>query len=198
MTRQEAINIFMNTDVKNECTLCQNKILKEIKYSLDSIVKEIAEQIVLFYKGIVIQQKQNQKPTVNYIQFSFLLSGIKQNKVQILAEAFSEGWCFDGSIYEMKFSISLLEKEFCTLYETLLQKRKRFMGKVTKTDVERILLSEWKAYQNIEKLLLKYALAVSLNEKELEYMVKAEKMIIFAGEYRGEFHQIYAINTLQK
>ena len=89
MTRQQALNIFINTDVKEECNLFQSKILQKTEHFLDAIVKEIEEQIALFYKQIVKQQKQNQKPAVNYIQFSFLLSSIKQYKVQILAEAFS-------------------------------------------------------------------------------------------------------------
>ncbi len=198
MTRQQALNIFINTDVKEECNLFQSKILQKTEHFLDAIVKEIEEQIALFYKQIVKQQKQNQKPAVNYIQFSFLLSSIKQYKVQILAEAFSEEWYFDNSICETKISISHLEKELCQLYEILLQKRKRFIGKVTKTDVERIMLGEWKAYQEIQEALLKYALEISLDEKELEYMIKADEIPVFAGEYRGEFHQIYTINALSK
>ncbi len=198
MTRQQALNIFINTDVKEECNLFQSKILQKTEHFLDAIVKEIEEQIALFYKQIVKQQKQNQKPAVNYIQFSFLLSSIKQYKVQILAEAFSEEWYFDDSICETKISISHLEKELCQLYEILLQKRKRFIGKVTKTDVERIMLGEWKAYQEIQEALLKYALEISLDEKELEYMIKADEIPVFAGEYRGEFHQIYTINALSK
>ena len=184
MTRQQALNIFINTDVKEECNLFQSKILQKTEHFLDAIVKEIEEQIALFYKQIVKQQKQNQKPAVNYIQFSFLLSSIKQYKVQILAEAFSEEWYFDDSICETKISISHLEKELCQLYEILLQKRKRFIGKVTKTDVERIMLGEWKAYQEIQEALLKYALEISLDEKELEYMIKADEIPVFAGEYR--------------
>ena len=198
MTRQQALNIFINTDVKEECNLFQSKILQKTEHFLDAIVKEIEEQIALFYKQIVKQQKQNQTPAVNYIQFSFLLSSIKQYKVQILAEAFSEEWYFDDSICETKISISHLEKELCQLYEILLQKRKRFIGKVTKTDVERIMLGEWKAYQEIQEALLKYALEISLDEKELEYMIKADEIPVFAGEYRGEFHQIYTINALSK
>ena len=198
MTRQQALNIFINTDVKEECNLFQSKILQKTEHFLDATVKEIEEQIALFYKQIVKQQKQNQKPAVNYIQFSFLLSSIKQYKVQILAEAFSEEWYFDDSICETKISISHLEKELCQLYEILLQKRKRFIGKVTKTDVERIMLGEWKAYQEIQEALLKYALEISLDEKELEYMIKADEIPVFAGEYRGEFHQIYTINALSK
>ena len=198
MTRQQAINIFINTDVKKECNLCQSKLLQKTEHSLDVIVKEIEEQIALFYKQIVIQQKQNKKPAVNYIQFSFLLSSIKQHKVQILAEAFSDEWYFGDNICEIKISIPYLETELCQLYEILLQKRKRFIGKVTKTDVERIMLGEWKAYQEIEEALLKYALEISLDEKELEYMKKAKDIAVFAGEYRGEFHQIYEINEMSK
>ncbi len=198
MIRQQAVNIFINTDVKEECNLFQSKILQKTEHSLDAIVKEIEEQIALFYKQIVIQQKQNKKSAVNYIQFSFLLYPIKQHKVQILAEAFSEEWYFGDSICETKISIPYLEKELHQLYEILLQKRKRFIGKVTKTDIERIMLGEWKAYQEIQEALLKYALEISLDEKELEYMTKVEEVPIFAGEYRGEFHQIYTINALSK
>ncbi len=198
MTRQQAINIFINTDVKKECNLCQSKLLQKTEHSLDVIVKEIEEQIALFYKQIVMQQKQNKKPAVNYIQFSFLLSSIKQHRVQILAEAFSDEWYFGDNICETKISIPYLETELCQLYEILLQKRKRFIGKVTKTDVERIMLGEWKAYQEIEEALLKYALEISLDEKELEYMKKAKDIAVFSGEYRGEFHQIYAINEMSK
>lgn len=198
MIRQQALNIFINTDVKEECNLYQSKILQKTEHSLDTIVKEMKEQITLFYKQIVIQQKQNKKPAVNYIQFSFLLSSIKQHRVQILAEAFSEEWYFDDSICETKISIPYLEKELHQLYEVLSQKRRRFIGKVTNADVERIMLGEWKAYQEIEEALLKYALEISLDEKELEYMTKAEEVPIFAGEYRGEFHQIYTINEMSK
>ena len=49
MTRQQAINIFINTDVKKECNLCQSKLLQKTEHSLDVIVKEIEEQIALFY-----------------------------------------------------------------------------------------------------------------------------------------------------
>ena len=109
MIRQQAVNIFINTDVKEECNLFQSKILQKTEHSLDAIVKEIEEQIALFYKQIVIQQKQNKKSAVNYIQFSFLLYPIKQHKVQILAEAFSEEWYFGDSICETKISIPYLE-----------------------------------------------------------------------------------------
>ena len=60
------------------------------------------------------------------------------------------------------------------------------------------MLGEWKAYQEIEEALLKYALEISLDEKELEYMKKAKDIAVFSGEYRGEFHQIYAINEMSK
>ena len=43
MTRQQAINIFINTDVKKECNLCQSKLLQKTEHSLDVIVKEIEE-----------------------------------------------------------------------------------------------------------------------------------------------------------
>ena len=61
MIRQQAVNIFINTDVKEECNLFQSKILQKTEHSLDAIVKEIEEQIALIYKQIVIQQKQNKK-----------------------------------------------------------------------------------------------------------------------------------------
>ena len=43
MIRQQAVNIFINTDVKEECNLFQSKILKKTEHSLDAIVKEIEE-----------------------------------------------------------------------------------------------------------------------------------------------------------
>ncbi|HIT87168.1 MAG TPA: hypothetical protein IAB62_05335 [Candidatus Coprocola pullicola] len=198
MTRAEAIKIYLKSDAKEICMKCQQNILQKIDDDFAGMVEELSAQIALFYEGIAKAQKQQQKADVQYIQFSFLLSGMKQGKVEILAEAFSKEWYFGGGIYEMYFSMDWLEKELHELQEILNKKSKRFLGKVTEADVERILLHEWRFYQKIEESLLKYALELSLDEKALEEIKKEEDVHIFAGEYRGEFHQIYTINGTSK
>ena len=80
MTRQQALNIFINTDVKEECNLFQSKILQKTEHFLDAIVKEIEEQIALFYKQIVIQQKKiknQQLITYNFLFYYILSNNIK-------------------------------------------------------------------------------------------------------------------------
>ena len=198
MTRVKAIEIYLKNDVKETCMKYQESILQKIDEHFVTMIEQLSTQIVLFYQGIVKEQIQQKKTAVQYIQISFLLSGIKRGNVQILAEAFPKQWYFGDCIYKMYFSMEWLEKELIELQELLCKKSKRFFGKVTEADVERILLHEWRFYQKIEESLLKYALELSLDEKALEEIKKEEDVHIFAGEYRGEFHQIYTINGTSK
>ena len=139
MTKEQALKIYMETDVKTECSLCQKRILKQIDTDFVSIIEDILKHIRIFYKGIVDKQQKKEQLPVNYIHFSFLMSGIKQRKVQILMEALPVEWYFGDCIYEMTFSVVWLENALNELYEILLKKSARFMGKITQMDVERIL-----------------------------------------------------------
>lgn len=194
MTKEQALKIYMETDVKTECSLCQKRILKQIDTDFVSIIEDILKHIRIFYKGIVDKQQKKEQLPVNYIHFSFLMSGIKQRKVQILMEALPVEWYFGDCIYEMTFSVVWLENALNELYEILLKKSARFMGKITQMDVERILLEERRFYEKIQEALLKYAFEISLDEQDLKNMIKQEEVHIFVGEYRGEFNQIYTIS----
>ena len=41
MTKEQALKIYMETDVKTECSLCQKRILKQIDTDFVSIIEDI-------------------------------------------------------------------------------------------------------------------------------------------------------------
>lgn len=189
MTRAEALEIYIKTDVKKYCKLYEERIMKEIDCSFTQIVNDLAEQLKIFFEKIA----EKQMP-VGYIQFSFLLSGMKFGKLWILAEAFPKQWYLGECIYKMNFSMPWLEKELNELYSVLKERSKRFFHKVDMEEVEKIMLTEWKFYQNIEDGILRYAIESFLNTDIIKSVEKERDVYILSGEYRGEFDYVYIYN----
>ena len=72
MTKEQALKIYMETDVKTECSLCQKRILKQIDTDFVSIIEDILKHIRIFYKGIVDKQQKKRTTTCQlYTVFFF-------------------------------------------------------------------------------------------------------------------------------
>jgi len=175
---------MINENIEKFATELHDQIYNKIYDSREENYYEIQKGILESFRNLLIKINEEEKE-VSYINVSLLRSNIKNNGCLLLISAYNAKWFLDNNPIEIYYDCSWLLKFIHEYNEKLSIEAKKYVGKVTKEDIERI---KWeslnKDYKGFLIPMFRNALENIIKLEEYKTMKKALEFSISVGEYK--------------
>jgi len=178
---QELLNNFIEkyeNPLHREAQLALEKALEE-RYG------EITGGIVAVFREMFDKIKSVQetgKGPIAYVYFNLLRTGCMLGNSGCLICAYDKDWYLDKTPVEVEYDASSLFLPFYEYIEKLYRGRKMYVGRVTRSDVEKILVERWSVYMSYMVLMLKNSIKEIISLPNYDFQ-KAKQFSINGGEY---------------
>ncbi len=197
MEKEEALKDFNERYVNKKS---HEKILELQKY-YEKHKEELSLDFIKSLKKVCIKanemQSKNVKEKIENITYSMLRTKMLQKKYVYLIEFFDKSFFLDEKECHGEYHASWAFKFLEELEEDLQKERKKYAGKISISDVQRIILKEAVKYNKYIEDLGRYAVA-NMNSDEFDIMKKEEEIVILIGEYRDLYETVYKSYSKEK
>ena len=178
---QELLNNFIEkyeVPLHNEAQLALEKTLEK-RYG------EITSGIVAIFREMFDKIKSAQeagKGPIAFVYFNLLRTGCLLGSSGCLLCAYDNNWYLDQAPVEVEYDASFLFRPFYEYTEKLYRGRKMYVGRVTRSDVEKILVERWSVYMSYMLLMLRNSINEIVSLPNYDFQ-KAKQFSINGGEY---------------
>lgn len=176
--------------------------LNKLDEYLEKHKEELAAKFVEAFKNICIKakcmQKAGNKSKIGYITFSLLRTNILEKKYVYALDAYSNLWFFDRCECQVEYDVNWAFKFLDDFEEELEEKRKHYINKILKPDVEKIKLKEVDLYNERIVKLARYAISEAVRTQAYLDIDKEEVLEVRVGEYKGFSEVVFKEDTRVK
>lgn len=157
--------------------------------------EELKEDFLKSFKKMCLKitemQKSGQKDKIGYITYSMLRINMFDKKYGYFVDASNKFWFFDTEECRIEYDASWAFR-FLDQFETELEdKRKLYISKILKHDIERIKLKQMKNYNRIIVELARYAFKEGEKVDEYRQIDREDVLEVRVGEYKGLNEVVY-------
>jgi|GEM_PF-2432211 len=175
---------MINEYIEKFSTELHDQIYNKIYDNMDKNYDEIQSGILRAFKNLLSKVNTAEKE-VGYINVSFLRSSIKNNGCLLIISAYNAKWFFDKEHIEIYYDCSWLLQFIHEYNQKLTSEAKKYVGKVTKTDIEKITWHSLnKDYKGFLIPMFRNAIENIVKLEEYRTMKKAPVFSISVGEYK--------------
>lgn len=181
--------------------ICQKKIMELERYYQDhreDFVSDFRESFRQICLKIKAKQLSNEKDKIGYLTYSMLRTAILRKKPVYLIEATNKDRFFDKEEcwgeYDPGWAFRFLDE----LEIELEEKRKLYLGQISKPDIEQLKLEEAQKYHRYVICFLRYVMPQTVLLPEFLEIDKEEKLEVRAGEYLESSEVVYKVNRQTK
>ncbi len=174
MNREEALKEF-SEEYQFILQQCQRKCIEEFPQKAMDLLIKIREVLAK------IPDRE-----FSYFHFSLLRCDLINRKYRILFQAQNQEWFLDKGTFEEIFSIDNLFFDFDKVWSELLDKRKKYIGKINPYDVNNLMQKEIMICNQLIGNLLRFYFRDVEETPEFSAIKKTDSWQIRWGEYRGE------------
>jgi uncharacterized protein YjbI with pentapeptide repeats len=184
MTKQEALEHFIQNyaAAKNAAKIEQLQAYYQARR--DELAADLRESLRRICEKIHQMQQSKEKGPIGYITYTLLRTNLVRGCYQYTVDAFTDAWIADphecGAVYDVGWAYRFWE-EFATELE---EKRKLYIEKISKPELEKLQLREVEAYHDIVAALARYVMPEAVQMPEYQRIVKAEIVEIRIEDYR--------------
>jgi len=191
MKRSEALQHFKDNYVMKT----REKKLNELKLYYETNKDALAKEMIGAFREICINARKLQlegvKDKIAHIEFSLLRIRILEKRYSCLIDAFSGLYYLDNTECTLEYDVSWAFKYLDEFLEQLEQARKRYMNKILRPDIERIMLNEISHYNEYIVKLARYAIPQAVKLDEYNDLDRKEVVNIYVGDYRAANAIVY-------
>lgn len=195
MKKSEALEHFK----ENYVMKARNKKLNELKLYYETNKDTLAKEMVEAFRKICIKARKLQlegvKDKIAHIEFSLLRVRILEKRYSYLIDAYSSLYYLDKTECKSEYDVSWAFKYLEDFLEQLEQARKRYMNKILRPDIERIMLNEICHYNDYIVKLARYAMPQSVKLDEYNDLDRKQVVNIYVGDYRADNVIVYKEDT---
>ena len=177
----------------HEAQLALEKILDE---NYAGIIDGITAVYSELFDRIKAAQEDGKGP-IAYINFYLLRTGCMLGNSGCLVCAYDKEWYSDPVPVEAEYDASFLFKPFYEYSEKLYRARKMYVGRITRSDIEKMLIDRWSMYMSYMALMLKNSISGIINLPNYSFQ-KAEQFSISGGEYMDYTDTLWVEDTTEK
>lgn len=191
MDRETALGDFLAKHIIDrwqEDLLVINDVYMENQAQIEKSLAEAVDRVCM--EAVKLQQ-QGLKGDIQYIYFSWLRSGMLEQRAEYRIDLYDERWFLDpvecAGSWRADFIFDPLFKRF----SGLSQVKSDYARKITQMDIERIMQIEAVRYHIFAVEYLRSEVASLLEGKGYVQMGKKAEIAILAGEYRDQSEILY-------
>ncbi|WP_096464352.1 pentapeptide repeat-containing protein [Aneurinibacillus soli] len=198
MTKEEVIQNFIENEV--EPAILENMLELEeyFQTNKDRLLDGFVRSFQRICMKIKEMQLQSQKDKIGHITYSMLRTEIQEGRYGYLIEASDSSWFFDPiecqDEYDASWAFQFLER----LVEYLEEKRRNYMGTITRMDIEKIRNKEAEKYNQYVAILAQYAMPYGIALLEYKDIDKEEEVEVRVGEYMDISEIVYKEDSRMK
>ena len=181
-------------DREQELACFTEKAMEKIKRSQDEIVQSLIRfqdewknVIMNAIKTLSDKIQKEEKILIAYLQFSVLrIDLLKEKKYHVVLTAYDPRWYLDDEAIEVSFEIHDWFQDRVKVWESLYALTEESMGKVTKYDVDHLMMNQIMEELPLTTHFLRFLLQDIEQEECFLQIPKSDIFQIRYGEYRDK------------
>ncbi|WP_099190488.1 pentapeptide repeat-containing protein [Tepidibacter mesophilus] len=198
MKREDAL-INFNEEYTNELLNKYEQIFYEdVIENKDLLRSTVMDSLKNICEDISDFQNELEYYKIKYFQFSILRTSIISESYIFLLSTYNQEWYLDDNAKHMELDMSFLFKSLKNLYNELYQKSKKFIGKINKYDIEKIILSQAMKYNEYIAYTVRFILQNIEKEEWFDKVKKTDIYFIRWGEYQDKSELVYIMDNNKK
>jgi len=192
MTKNEALKHFKLNYADKFHAQKISDIQKYIKENQVTIENEIIEA----FKNLFIDISNTDKE-VAFITGCLLRTSIKNNGNKFLLSAYNSTWFLDKNPVETYYEAPWLWDKLHEYQKEIATEAKKYIGKITKVDIERIKWSKINDYKMLVLPIFRRAVEKFVKLQEYKTFQKAPSLSIRIGEYYDITENVWFENNIE-
>lgn len=183
---------FYQKECSDAFSTMYEEIFRDIKENEEEVCRKWILELENVFKSTVDRQQKNEIGKLGYIHIVFLRTRLLEGKHQLAVYGYDKNGYF-GKEYELgTIDITFFMEKLCSVWKHLHKSSLKYIGKISKTDVKRIILEEVHYFLGIWfSLLRKYRKVWSRGESFL-HIEKEQYFRVQFGEYFEPGAVLYA------
>ncbi|WP_375523359.1 pentapeptide repeat-containing protein [Paenibacillus terreus] len=137
-----------------------------------------------------MQQEENKNP-IAYIHYSLLRTQLLEQTYQYSVEAYDDVWYEDETDCVLSYDASWAYTPFAVMLEKLERERKKYMGNLNASDIERLMLQAAPFFHQFVLAALRLSIHEMVQLPEYQGFQKAPRLLIRCGEYMDLSENVY-------
>ncbi|TCO68076.1 pentapeptide repeat-containing protein [Marinisporobacter balticus] len=197
MTREEALIDFEEA-VKELLQKYEEGFHEDVRKNQSLFKDTVIDHLKSICEKVCHFQKAHEAYKVKYFQFSILRTSIVNKTYTIYLNTYNQSWYLDDDTQYIEIDLSFLFKSLEELQRKLYEKSKPYIGKINKSDIEKIILRQAIEYNqyiaHIARLMLQ-------NIDEEDWFEKVQKPDVYCirwGAYQDQSELIFQMDTNKK
>ena len=161
--------------------------MKELGKYIENNSKEIENRMVKSFKEFFVRCRDKR---VEYIVLSILRTSLLEGKGMCLISGYDENWYLDMNPVEGKFDSGFIFSFFHEYAEIIDKERKKYIGKITYGDIEKIKRERFMDYAGFLYAIFNNSMESIMELEELEKSNISETVQMRIGEYMDETEMV--------
>ena len=187
-----AFNDFLKCWVEPRSDELEEKTSAYIRDNKPEIIGGILNSCAEACRSACKQQENSGADSIRYISYSMLYMNFIDRKPLYLIETFNDKWFFSNSISEHMYDPEWMTSLIYEFYDDALSERKKYLGKIHPTMVEKVILTVLdKQAKHMTRLAKETFDNADFGEIEEFNKLRKDGLIITIGKYRGAYKEIY-------
>ncbi len=174
------------------------QLKRDVINNYASIRLQFIESFVKLCEKIHCMQAKKEKREIAYINYSLLRTQIIKNNPVYLINAYDDTWYVDNSVCEELYNVSWALKYLDEFESELNIERKKYIGRITSRDVQRIKLDKAGIYNEFILQLARKSIREAIKTTEFKKVATSEKLDVRVGEYFDFSESVYINDNTPK
>jgi len=178
------------------------KQLEKLQQYMMENYDELAEQFTEVFKDhcqkVIIMQESGIKNVLACIQFSLMRYKLVNGIYEFRIDAYDENWYGDQIECVATYDVTSIFSFLSEFSNELIERRRKYMQRVTVCDVKRYVLEESDKYKLAVTELIRSALPQAIKLSEYESVKREDLFIITVGEFRDHSGIVHKEDQTEK
>lgn len=195
---QEKLKMFYKEEVTFRLNSLYDGIFELLECKSDFYKKSWLEQLNLLFEEICIRQKQGEIGKLGYIHFTFLRMHVLDREDTLAVYGYGKEGYFGQEYTLGTIDISCFMEKFRQVWQELEKVSLKYVGKISRLDIKRLMLEESSGFLGIWFSLLRQYRREWLLLPSFQEIEKEEYFRVQIGEYYEPPAVLYVENQKKK
>jgi uncharacterized protein YjbI with pentapeptide repeats len=191
MDKQAALTHFYEHHFIPQLNQHMNELQTVFHANKTRFTKDITENFRNLCSHIQRMQQEENKNPIAYIHYSLLRTQMLEETYQYSVEAYDDAWYEDETDCILTYDAAWAYVPFSVMLEKLEQERKKYMGSLSASDIERLMLQAAPYFHQFVLAALRLSMNEMVQLPEYQGIQKAPRLLIRCGEYMDLSENVY-------
>ena len=189
----------MDTNFSDLASTTSNEYLLKAEAVFVSQKHKLLSDFAVYFQSvcnsIIGLQREGALSEISYLEFTLLYTSIVNRRYVAEVWVYGDDWYFDDSPRKIgEYDISFLFVQYNELWDSLLTARKRYIGKVTASEVKSYMMQVLPDFYSYFFNLVRFAIVDSVEKEPFIDIIRNNKFMINVGNYMANPEPVFIEN----